>query len=942
MHSSASLSLCVLPFLCLFLYDGREAVAAPQSAHDSPGAAAHASAGRNDVPTVRVEQAALSEPRWELVASPENIHAFDFRDVAVDRSGHPWAAGRDLRPDTRGMTRLFCWREGTWVPVLAEMTARQQSGNRLPFWGDPVRGVWWVESSRHRGELGATLWRLESGQARPCAALAFSGEGRSYGTPVYVSRQGHVFNWYRTAIAVLRNNEWQITDALLGPSRKAVRVVDFSPDGPVYFVYGEKATVWDGRRFYPDLPVPGKRFGRYSAPCGSGVVFTDYDMQEVAGFEFRDGVLAPLDFSPLNGFLRHAGRLQGIWSSPNRDIWLAMGDRLPFKLARVNRQGVARCSDTGNIWRPPRKPWDIDLREICVSARGALWMTTPGRNIMRLRGDCVSVFGLRHGLACDEPIGRLSVTADGTLFATTLKGRVLRQCAGTAAPPGLGDEWSETTGAPQGRPDGLLRICRPDYPTGRSCWNGTSMLRPDGTRLPLAGLGRVRRILPGPAEARGPYVVSDRGWFVVDGDAVHKLSHQGTHLDVFVSGLRRSTLFCPYLPGEVQRQSLVVRSLWPSQGLIPVDWRAARNLRVSTWSSRPQIAENQATLPSAIRAFADNFGGFWVTTNGKGTFRVIGETVLSLPDVAPVTQLPWEAMVVDDSGHLWVSVKPSWAESLEPRRVFVHRGALPRIAAMTAGVRDRRVVCIDAKCTGETLAMVGSLPGVCDWKVLSKGGELHAPFAAPGPWKDDVLIRAMHPTGTYGPVVRQAVELDVTLPETLWAGAELPAVVQVDEYLWRVPVHGKWTSAAPHIPRRIEYRIESGFWRPLVEDCYLPIGYESGPKEVQVELRAVEEEVFADPTPLVLRVNATDDARKAAARRWQLLMGDDAPVAAIAADELALLGEHGRNRLRRALAKLNARHDEVCAELRAAGGPDSRGGASAATRGNSTSRDGAE
>jgi len=146
-------------------------------------------------------------------------------------------------------------------------------------------------------------------------------------------------------------------------------------------------------------------------------------------------------------------------------------------------------------------------------------------------------------------------------------------------------------------------------------------------------------------------------------------------------------------------------------------------------------------------------------------------------------------------------------------------------------------------------------------------------------------LRALLPSGEALPdSVEFEVEAEVPLPETA-LGGQGPFLV--DSLTWEPPV-----SALPSGPGeepRLEYRIDEGPWREMTQEGAVSfVGSATGDHEIEVT--AVEEGFWRDPTPVILEVEYDLDFEKVVESAMERLLSTDRPDVSSLVDDLAAAG----------------------------------------------------
>jgi len=349
----------------------------------------------------------------------------------------------------------------------------------------------------------------------------------------------------------------------------------------------------------------------------------------------------------------------------------------------------------------------------------------------------------------------------------------------------------------------------------------------------------------------------------------------------------------------LREQAIVARG--PRDGMwYPVSWRDAREIEAGS-PGRPPAGG----YPQDGPLVRDDAEGLWI----RNEARWAGGQFLTplVPKGTPFDRWHWKPIGVDAAGHLWIS-NGGGDYGYE---FFFRRAGRPSVETRDQRVVRGRRVLFDWDSQKDTIGMIfrGSSEG--NWELVRPGQTAAWNETRPGRRTLTLELRAMDPIGALGAASQLPVGVDVRLPKTRWTSQELPA--ELNDILWRPPVGAEW--AFQEVPRCIEFRIDRGPWQPLREGSYIPLVEQSG-KRVQIALRGVEEQVFADPEPLVVAVRVHFNVNEAIARRVRLIMSGEAADRARAAGELKLVPQQ-------AVQALSAKIEEIRRNLQAAT-PDGR------------------
>ena len=195
------------------------------------------------------------------------------------------------------------------------------------------------------------------------------------------------------------------------------------------------------------------------------------------------------------------------------------------------------------------------------------------------------------------------------------------------------------------------------------------------------------------------------------------------------------------------------------------------------------------------------------------------------------------------------------------------------------------------------------------WHVLDNT-TFQRSFTEPGKHVLHLEAMALDELGLPGPVTVQTVEVDVRLPRTRWT-EEPPECL--DDLVWIVPVDADWTH--PDVPRRIEWRVAGEDWQPLPEDRRLPVARYNN-RGVEFQFRAVEEDHFADPNPLVLKVAVEMPLEEMIGRRIKLILSGTEAERKQAVEDLKAAPKEAATLLRKKLDELQTAEQRCRGALR--------------------------
>jgi len=183
-----------------------------------------------------------------------------------------------------------------------------------------------------------------------------------------------------------------------------------------------------------------------------------------------------------------------------------------------------------------------------------------------------------------------------------------------------------------------------------------------------------------------------------------------------------------------------------------------------------------------------------------------------------------------------------------------------------------------------------------EWEPLDTGvTDCTFRFPASGEYLCEVTGLKLGGTIKKGVSVR--VDAQVKLPDTVLTPA-ITSPVSVESLEWYMPVAARPTGEG--VKTEIDWRVDDGHWQPLPEDRLLPL-FRLEPGRYTVEVAAVEDGFWRDPSPIRLAIDYKPDYEAFAAHWVDELLSEDAMRRETAREKLSQLGKNGVQVLRRKL-----------------------------------------
>ncbi len=316
------------------------------------------------------------------------------------------------------------------------------------------------------------------------------------------------------------------------------------------------------------------------------------------------------------------------------------------------------------------------------------------------------------------------------------------------------------------------------------------------------------------------------------------------------------------------------------------------------------LGEEYASLqpPDPLDGIADDKDGL-VVPDGNKRYFVLGDDRVELTAAGtPLATCNWQPLGVDPSGDPWFTIKSAYGG---PKVISLlhHRGGGPRVDVKSQRVADGRWIEAMLKPSATAIAVYGRADTNSPWRRLNCDSVSRLPVLTPGRQSATVTFFAIDSTGARGVTTEFKAHVYGRLPETQWTIKSQQQVV--DDIVWTAPVEGVWTDMST--PRRIEYRINSEVWKA---GARVPLVKFDG-KKTRIQFRTVEEDVFADPTPLSVEVMVKIDFESSLNRRLKVIMSGSEDASALAIDDLLWISQTARNKLWREATDLSDRIEKA-------------------------------
>jgi len=334
----------------------------------------------------------------------------------------------------------------------------------------------------------------------------------------------------------------------------------------------------------------------------------------------------------------------------------------------------------------------------------------------------------------------------------------------------------------------------------------------------------------------------------------------------------------------------------------PVSWRAARQIEAG-YPGRPPL---DAAYPEGGVLTRGGTEGLWIGNQHRWAGGQFIQNLL--PKGTPFNKWHWKPIGIDAGGHLWVNN----GRTRGAFELFFRKSSGPSVKARNLRVVRGRRILFEWDSDENVVAAIFRGSSAADWELSRSGQPATWNETRPGQRKITLELRAMDSIGGLGATTRVPVEVNVRLPRTRWTSKALPG--ELNDILWRPPVAAEW--AFKDVPRRIEFRINKGFWQPLHQGSIIPLLQHNG-KAVRIALRAIEEETFADPKPLAVDARIRFNIGAAIERRVRVIMSGNERERARAAKELKLVRQ-------KAIPALSAKSQEIRRSIYTGGAADKK------------------
>jgi len=280
------------------------------------------------------------------------------------------------------------------------------------------------------------------------------------------------------------------------------------------------------------------------------------------------------------------------------------------------------------------------------------------------------------------------------------------------------------------------------------------------------------------------------------------------------------------------------------------------------------VPDSAVRLPeNIVRAGRADALGWWLypRNSREQAIRLVGRELIPFrPDCRYFDSgMSFFDLQEDATGNTWVTVGPPYSQT----HAAVHWLAGAKLEMPDIPETCGRELRVDPESprspNGDGPHILSRVDGG-EWVIPAESSAPVFRFREGG--KHLCELRALLPSGEALPdSVEFEVEAEVPLPETALGG---PGPFLVDSLTWEPPV-----SALPSSPGeepRLEYRIDEGPWREMTQEGAVSfVGSATGDHEIEVT--AVEEGFWRDPTPVILEVEYDLDFEKvveSASRPW--------------------------------------------------------------------------
>ena len=355
------------------------------------------------------------------------------------------------------------------------------------------------------------------------------------------------------------------------------------------------------------------------------------------------------------------------------------------------------------------------------------------------------------------------------------------------------------------------------------------------------------------------------------------------------------------LPESLRSQFTVMIQTGSYRGY-PATWEEAEEIRTGR-RTIPSVTGGLAGMAHTSWAIPAPGGGAWIRESTVRVHRWLGE-VLLCPDTSktPLADDMWHSAGVTPAGTMWIaSDRGPGHRSIFLRKKRVDQAA-PRVRIRDCEViHGRRIRVAWDPLPQDAAAIVWRTNLDGRWRRLDDRAS-NLPVLKPGEHEVTIEARTLDELGLLEPGDKRTVRVNVRYPRSRWA-AEPPKALS--DIVWSAPIDVEWTA---NVPRRVEWRVKGREWRPLPDSRRVPLA-DYNNQTVELQFRAVEEDVFVEPEPLACRVAVEVAIAPAISRRIDLIATGTEAERRQAIEDLKTVPAAAREGLNERLKALLDAHD---------------------------------